>query len=36
MPYEYKADVNWARYREFIIDPVVIYNGGSISATASR
>lgn len=27
MPYEYKADVSWARYSAFIIDPVVIYNG---------
>ena len=27
MPYEYKADINWARYTAFIIDPVVVYNG---------
>ena len=27
MPYEYKADIHWARYSAFIMDPVVIYNG---------
>jgi hypothetical protein len=27
MPYEYKADVNWAKYSAAIVDPVVIYNG---------
>ena len=27
MPYEYKADINWARYTAFIIDPVAIYGG---------
>jgi len=27
MPYEYKADVNWAKYTALIIDPVAIYNG---------
>ena len=27
MPYEYKADINWAKYTAFIIDPVAIYGG---------
>jgi hypothetical protein len=27
MPYEYKADINWAKYSAAIVDPVVIYNG---------
>ncbi len=27
MPYEYKADINWARYTAFIIDPVDVYGG---------
>jgi len=27
MPYEYKADTNWARYTAFIIDPVDVYGG---------
>lgn len=27
MPYEYKADVNWAKYTALIVDPVVIYKG---------
>jgi hypothetical protein len=27
MPYEYKADINWAKYTAVIVDPVVVYNG---------
>jgi hypothetical protein len=27
MPYEYKADINWAKYSAAIVDPVVIYDG---------
>jgi len=27
MPYEYKVNINWAKYTAVIVDPVVIYNG---------
>jgi len=27
MPYEYKADIDWAKYTAAIVDPVVIYDG---------
>lgn len=27
MPYEYKADINWAKYSAAIVDPVIVYNG---------
>lgn len=28
MPYEYKASIDWAKYSAFIMDPVLVYNGG--------
>jgi hypothetical protein len=27
MPYQYKAENNWSRYRAFMMDPVAVYDG---------